>query len=128
MEAGEEKPWIEAFISIPVTVVVDMKEDEAAMFLSSLKMSESLVKAGQLSRKTPLIRIAEVARAAKMLPSPVTHQKIADWFSQARFGTFLPTPILLTNMIGSAPKLKPSIVDMVVGLRRNPIAYSGTAF
>ena len=83
VEAGEEKPWIEAFISVPVTVVVDVKQDCAAMFLASLKASESLVKAGQILRKTPLIRIAEVARAAKMLPSPVTHQKIADWFSQA---------------------------------------------
>ena len=53
VEAGDEKPWIEAFISVPVTVVVDMKEHCAAMFLSSLKMSESVVKAGQLSKKTP---------------------------------------------------------------------------
>lgn len=54
--------------------------------LASLRGSEELVKAGQLHKKTPLMRVAEVARVAKLLPSPVSHQKIADWFAQASRG------------------------------------------
>ena len=71
---GEEGDWLEKVVNTPV---------------ESLQLSERVVKAGMLMRKTPLLRVSEVARVAAMLEAsqklPVTQKMVAEFFAQARW-------------------------------------------
>ena len=84
---GQEQAWLPFVLATPVTVTYDPKLDELEMQKLTMQHAEDLVKAGQLSSKTPLVRVSEVARVAQLLTAngktPVTNQSIADWFAQA---------------------------------------------
>ena len=51
-----------------------------------LQLAERTIKAGMLQRKTPLVRMSEIARVSKLLGSsqkPVTLKAISEFFDQA---------------------------------------------
>ena len=62
------------------------QQGPAGIFLASLQVAERTIKAGMLQRKTPLVRVSEIARVSKLLESsqkPVTLKAIAEFFDQA---------------------------------------------
>ena len=60
----------------------------AGHFLNfSIQLAERTIRTGMLQRKTPLVRVSEVARVSKLLESsqkPVTLKAIAEFFSPGR--------------------------------------------
>ena len=51
-----------------------------------LQLAERTIQAGMLQRKTPLVRMSEIARVSKLLESsqkPVTLKAISEFFDQA---------------------------------------------
>lgn len=73
-------------LNTPIRIIVNASLDELSIYRESLQQSERTIKAGMLAKRTPLLRVAEVARVGKLLEAshkPVTHKAIAEFFAQA---------------------------------------------
>ena len=63
--SGEEADRLPGVLSVPVNLLVN--KDQQGIFLATLQLAERTIKAGMLQRKTPLLRVSEVARVSKLL-------------------------------------------------------------
>lgn len=73
-------------LNTPIRIIVNTSLDELSIYRESLQQSERTIKAGMLAKRTPLLRVAEVARVGQLLEAshkPVTHKAIAEFFAQA---------------------------------------------
>ncbi len=83
---GDSDAWLPHVLNTPIRIIANTSLNELSIYLESLQQSERTIKAGMLAKRTPLLRVAEVARVGKLLEAshkPVTHKAIAEFFAQA---------------------------------------------
>ena len=84
---GTETDWLPHVLAVPTQVHVGLT-DELHMMMLSIQDSEDLVKAGQLSTRTPFLRAGEIARATALLEigkKPVSLSDLTDYFKKVKF-------------------------------------------